>query len=216
MRGYTKPSYRTRTKITHRFLYYIYKRTSIKFPEWRDETLHFFYELFELMEKNPALNVIVLRDDGLYIYHEQIPIVYMHFRQRHFLLHAKINYKLFNNGNKLFTLKHNGSWPRMWKVKTEKECTKLINFLKEQPKSSLKFRIGQKRSIPSWIQEFVWERDGGKCAVEGCANTDLCFDHIIPFSKGGTSNHPDNIQLLCSKHNSEKSASFKTFKELIR
>ena len=30
------------------------------------------------------------------------------------------------------------------------------------------------------------------------------FDHIIPFSKGGTSLKADNVQLLCARHNLEK------------
>ncbi|MCK5258904.1 MAG: HNH endonuclease, partial [Thermoplasmatales archaeon] len=30
------------------------------------------------------------------------------------------------------------------------------------------------------------------------------FDHIIPYSKGGSSLVADNIQLLCTKHNLEK------------
>ena len=49
----------------------------------------------------------------------------------------------------------------------------------------------------------VWKRDGGKCAVCG-ATDELHFDHIIPFSKGGTSLRAENIQLLCARHNLEK------------
>jgi hypothetical protein len=30
------------------------------------------------------------------------------------------------------------------------------------------------------------------------------FNHIIPWSKAGSSSTPDNIQLLCGKHNLEK------------
>lgn len=49
----------------------------------------------------------------------------------------------------------------------------------------------------------VWERDNGKCVNCG-SKGDLERDHDIPFSKGGT-NTPENIQLLCSKCNCEKS-----------
>jgi hypothetical protein len=60
-----------------------------------------------------------------------------------------------------------------------------------------------RRVIPTVVKLEVWKRDGGKCAKCG-ATEDLHFDHIIPWSKGGSSNTADNIQLLCGKHNLEK------------
>jgi hypothetical protein len=60
-----------------------------------------------------------------------------------------------------------------------------------------------RRIIPTAVKLEVWKRDGGKCIKCG-ATEDLHFDHIIPWSKGGSSNTVDNIQLLCGKHNLEK------------
>ena len=60
-----------------------------------------------------------------------------------------------------------------------------------------------RRVIPTPVKLEVWKRDGGKCAKCG-ATEDLHFEHIIPWSKGGSSNTADNIQLLCGKHNLEK------------
>jgi len=60
-----------------------------------------------------------------------------------------------------------------------------------------------RRIIPTWVKLAVWKRDGGKCVKCG-ATDDLHFDHIIPYSKGGSSNTPENIQLLCGRHNIEK------------
>jgi hypothetical protein len=60
-----------------------------------------------------------------------------------------------------------------------------------------------RRVTPSWVKLVVWKRDGGKCSKCG-ATDDLHFDHIIPYSKGGSSSTPDNIQLLCGRHNIEK------------
>jgi 5-methylcytosine-specific restriction endonuclease McrA len=59
------------------------------------------------------------------------------------------------------------------------------------------------RIIPTAVKLEVWKRDGGKCAMCG-ATTELHFDHIIPYSKGGTSLKADNVQLLCARHNLEK------------
>jgi hypothetical protein len=60
-----------------------------------------------------------------------------------------------------------------------------------------------RRVIPTAVKLEVWKRDGGKCAKCGVTE-DLHFDHIIPWSKGGSSNTADNIQLLCGKHNLAK------------
>lgn len=59
------------------------------------------------------------------------------------------------------------------------------------------------RIIPANIKLEVWKRDKGCCVICG-TNKDLHFDHIIPFSKGGSSSNAKNIQLLCSKHNLAK------------
>ena len=59
------------------------------------------------------------------------------------------------------------------------------------------------RLIPTAVKLEVWKRDKGRC-VE-CGSTDnLHFDHIIPYSKGGSSLVAENIQLLCARHNLEK------------
>jgi hypothetical protein len=66
-----------------------------------------------------------------------------------------------------------------------------------------KHDVAHNRLIPTAVKLEVWKRDRGRC-VE-CGSTDnLHFDHIIPFSKGGSSLVPENIQLLCARHNIEK------------
>jgi hypothetical protein len=57
-----------------------------------------------------------------------------------------------------------------------------------------------RRVIPTSVKIEVWKRDNGKCTKCG-ATEDLHFDHIIPWSKGGSSSTADNVQLLCGKHN---------------
>lgn len=60
------------------------------------------------------------------------------------------------------------------------------------------------RFIPSSVKADVWKRDKGQCVQCGSIEN-LHFDHILPFSRGGTSLSADNIQLLCMKHNLKKS-----------
>jgi hypothetical protein len=63
--------------------------------------------------------------------------------------------------------------------------------------------LDHSRLIPSSVKLEVWNRDGGKCVL--CQRNDnLHFDHIIPFSKGGSSLSAKNVQLLCARHNLEK------------
>lgn len=62
------------------------------------------------------------------------------------------------------------------------------------------------RIIPSEVKRIVFERDGGKCQYPNCGATDnLHFDHDLPFSKGGSSITPDNVRILCARHNLQKS-----------
>lgn len=61
----------------------------------------------------------------------------------------------------------------------------------------------RREAIPRLVQREVWQRDGGQC-VECSTRERLCFDHIVPFSRGGT-NTVRNIQLLCERCNLSKS-----------
>ncbi len=60
------------------------------------------------------------------------------------------------------------------------------------------------RMIPTSVKLEVWKRDKGRCFKCG-RNDNLHFDHILPYSRGGTSLKAENIQLLCARHNLEKS-----------
>jgi hypothetical protein len=80
---------------------------------------------------------------------------------------------------------------------------KLIVIEAEVSQRSTVQTIDRSRIIPSAVKQEVWLRDGGRCTL--CeAMDDLHFDHIIPYSKGGSSLVANNIQLLCARHNLEK------------
>jgi len=63
--------------------------------------------------------------------------------------------------------------------------------------------IRKREPISEDVRFEVWRRDSGKCVLCG-SNENLEFDHIIPFSKGGSST-ARNIQLLCENCNRKKS-----------
>jgi hypothetical protein len=62
------------------------------------------------------------------------------------------------------------------------------------------------RYLSNLVKEEVFERDGGQCVK--CGSTrDLQFDHVIPYTRGG-SRTAANIQLLCGDCNRAKSNRF--------
>ena len=60
------------------------------------------------------------------------------------------------------------------------------------PTDNFQERSEPRRVIPTHVKLEVWKRDKGKCVICG-ATDELTFDHIIPYSKGGTSLSPKNI-----------------------
>jgi len=103
----------------------------------------------------------------------------------------------------LESLERTGDWIRIDTFISEKDYHKWrkrnasLNRLENQESSS------GNRQISQGVKDDVWNRDGGICVYCG-SNENLEFDHIIPFSKGG-SNTYRNIQLLCEPCNRSKS-----------
>lgn len=70
------------------------------------------------------------------------------------------------------------------------------------PKIEVKLHRG---AISDDIKHLVWQRDRGRCVKCG-SQSELQFDHIIPFSVGGAST-PENLQILCGTCNRNKKTS---------
>jgi hypothetical protein len=71
------------------------------------------------------------------------------------------------------------------------------------PASTAQTDLEQTRLIPTSVKLEVWKRDKGRCVQCG-SKDNLHFDHIIPYSKGGSSLVAENIQVLCARHNIAK------------
>jgi len=79
-----------------------------------------------------------------------------------------------------------------------------FTIIQKLKRKELLKNLKHNRMIPTSVKLEVWKRDKGKCVQCGSENN-LHFDHILPFSKGGTSLKAENIQLLCASHNLKKS-----------
>lgn len=100
--------------------------------------------------------------------------------------------------NGVFDLIH--SWVQESKGRKVFKFKLILTTEKESESIDESIKLEHARFIPSHVKREVWVRDQGKCVQ--CGSTEnLHFDHIIPYSKGGSSLVADNIQLLCAKHN---------------
>jgi len=204
-----------RRETAHRILFYLVKRTSPKFPDWRDTTIEFLWSLYEVRDQNPAISIVVHKDDGIIVYHEAAPVAYFHFRQRHILVHAARGFLLWSRKNRPFSEPHDGSWPLMWRCEKQEELRKFVKIVRGLPVSAPALGIDHDtRYIPQEVREFVLERDEGRCRAvirgQRCkATTNLHFDHLLPYARGGDSVLAENIQILCRIHNLQKGSSLK-------
>lgn len=105
--------------------------------------------------------------------------------------------------NGVFTLR------KAWIQRSKKR--KVIKFslhLEDEPQMaepSVREELIHSRMIPSDVKLAVFKRDKGQCVLCGSKNN-LHFDHDLAFIHGGTSLLPENIRLLCARHNLQKGA----------
>jgi hypothetical protein len=80
-----------------------------------------------------------------------------------------------------------------------------LELVAEEPsaQSNAPAELALTRVIPTPVKLEVWKRDKGRCVECGSVDN-LHFDHVIPWSRGGSSLVAENIQLLCARHNLAK------------
>jgi hypothetical protein len=101
----------------------------------------------------------------------------------------------------------------LWKAFDDDELQDLYDWSHEAGESAAAERFKEAvieapriddGAVPPQVWELVMTRDGRRCQL--CeATDDLTIDHkIIPYSEGGSSKDPDNLQVLCRSCNSRK------------
>jgi len=94
--------------------------------------------------------------------------------------------------------------------------SEVAQFVPELIRAGLISRIGDigeviytfgfgRRRVSRWerLRQFIFDRDGRHCTYCGAAAAVLHCDHIIPASRGGTS-EPDNLTTACKRCNLSK------------
>ena len=79
----------------------------------------------------------------------------------------------------------------------------LLDEPESQLPNAVQTAVEHDRVIPSAVKLEVWKRDKG-CCIQCGSRENLHFDHIIPYSLGGSSKDAANIKILCGKHNLQK------------
>jgi hypothetical protein len=150
---------------------------------------------------------IILNENLFYIYKYKFCDKLLNRHIQNFIFESEI-YILFGNGLYYFNNKKNlysdEKIELLFKRFILSEDKKFKSIKKEiqyYEKSQVKTR--SREPIPEDVRFEVWRRDEGKCVECGSKNN-LEFDHIIPFSLGG-SNTARNLQLLCEECNRKKS-----------
>lgn len=120
----------------------------------------------------------------------------------------RANNQRFYRNNRERAVKTSKEW-RLKNIERSREHLRRWNKAHPEVMKAAKHRYRAKKSeVGGSFAAAEWRllcrRYGNHCVFPGCSRTDLHADHVIPISKGGTSDI-DNIQPLCAHHNLSKS-----------
>lgn len=170
-------------------------------------------KILKLIEEHPSAYGYISKFKSRSEY-EQYKTEYKLFKDNIDLYKERINAEAINKFNEI------KAQAERWEVleeerKKEEIRLKLLNQNKQKElQKKVKHEMIEEGLLPSMnlrrrerisqeVKDAVWNRDGGKC-VECGSKERIEFDHIVPFSKGG-SNTVRNLQLLCETCNRQKS-----------
>ena len=81
--------------IAHRILHYLSNNTSEKYSEWRSVTIDFLYGLFQIIERNPGINLTFLKSVGMDIHHKNQMVLYLRFNKRFLTVYISPGFTLY-------------------------------------------------------------------------------------------------------------------------
>lgn len=91
------------------------------------------------------------------------------------------------------------AWRFLWPPRGRKKYRSFWETVKKPERS-----VARRPAIPERVRNEVWRRDQGRC-VDCGSRYHLEYDHIIPFSRGGSST-TRNLELRCEPCNRSKGA----------
>lgn len=91
----------------------------------------------------------------------------------------------------------------MSEVPLHQAASEVLGLLAQPTSRHPVIRTGQREPITGRVRSLVYRRDGSRCVWCGSARN-LCLDHIVPWSAGG-SDEASNLRTLCWDCNDDRS-----------
>lgn len=188
------------------------KAVSGKSQEFFHDVVRFLLKLDDLQFTNPSVTVALYAGDGLWVYYKGIKQFFVKPAQKYLLLHV------FRKNDLLIELEKQDSFFNdrirrqyangLWRI-GPKHLKWILKYMQQNWKPTPNVAVDEShpRNIPGDVRQSALDsflNNGRVCpGVNGKVkshkirpNIQIEFDHVLPFSKGGSSGIL-NIQVLC-------------------